>query len=365
MDFVYQFFRGASGFTIAYAGFIFLFIRGREKVQRSFGVLFLMVGFLFDLSALDPVLHLPDDISNPVIIVAIFFLSQAFFNLALYMFGGERHRGYGRRVTRIGLLWSVILAALPFLDYLFRLGPVTVDPEDAHPLAPFHAFTNITMYAWPIIMTILVFFIARYTLKDLRPGTPQGRSMRWAAVGIGIIIGVVAVGLALPSVALYRIGNCMLETLMLVWYFFTVRNPEVFKLLRSEIAENHERNLVIKPDEAALIAQRLEKIVKNKDLIFSPELDIKRLAKAVNVPPYRLSNYFNAHCNMTFSTWINELKIDYVKRLLVEEPDRTIFEIMMDSGYVSKAVFNGQFSKIVGMSPSEYRKRTKEPQPQS
>jgi AraC-like DNA-binding protein len=41
---------------------------------------------------------------------------------------------------------------------------------------------------------------------------------------------------------------------------------------------------------------------------------------------------------------------------MAERPDLTILEISLEAGYRSKASFNEQFGKIVGMSPSEYRR---------
>jgi AraC-like DNA-binding protein len=44
---------------------------------------------------------------------------------------------------------------------------------------------------------------------------------------------------------------------------------------------------------------------------------------------------------------------------MVERPELSILEISIEAGYKSKTAFNAQFSKIVGMSPSEYRGRQK------
>ena len=40
---------------------------------------------------------------------------------------------------------------------------------------------------------------------------------------------------------------------------------------------------------------------------------------------------------------------------VIERPEASILDIAFETGYASKTVFNHQFRKLVGMSPSEYR----------
>ena len=48
--------------------------------------------------------------------------------------------------------------------------------------------------------------------------------------------------------------------------------------------------------------------------------------------------------------------MDYVLVRMAERPDLTILDISLEAGYRSKATFNEQFTRIVGMNPSEYRR---------
>jgi AraC-like DNA-binding protein len=355
MDYLYLFFRGACGFAIVYAGIIFMIVKKRDRVQMNFGICFMTVGLIFDSSVLNAIFRLPESIANPIAIASVLVLSQAFFEVALYIFECECRPGTRRHALLAGILWAGILCVLPLMDRALALEPAFTDPENDQRLAPFHTLTRAALYLWPVIILGVVFRLSRPT-GSVHPETRGMRFTRWGIAVFAVILILISMSVVLPSPVLYHIGNGLLQILMLVWFLFIIRNPEVFRTLRLEIEGTCERNLMLKEDETDLISQRLARIVINQELIFSSELDIKRLAKAVNVPAYRLSNYFNSCLNMSFSVWLNDLRIDRVKKHLISEPNRTIFEIMMDAGYSSKTVFNEQFSRIVGVSPSEYRK---------
>jgi AraC-like DNA-binding protein len=53
--------------------------------------------------------------------------------------------------------------------------------------------------------------------------------------------------------------------------------------------------------------------------------------------------------------YLNDLRIDHAKHLL-ETTDKQIIRISLDSGFNDLSHFNRTFKKIVGSSPSEYRK---------
>lgn len=69
-----------------------------------------------------------------------------------------------------------------------------------------------------------------------------------------------------------------------------------------------------------------------------------------------LSAYINNTYRCNFREWVNSLRMEYAKRRLVEEPDRTIDRIAEETGFSSAAYFCNQFSKREGMSPMKWRK---------
>ncbi|RKY59339.1 MAG: hypothetical protein DRP96_07115 [Candidatus Neomarinimicrobiota bacterium] len=106
------------------------------------------------------------------------------------------------------------------------------------------------------------------------------------------------------------------------------------------------------------IIPHLLKLMENEKMYLNPNLTIKDLSKHLHIHHNHLSQIINAKFKMNFNDFINRYRINEVKRQLVstQERNKTILEIMFDSGFNSKSVFNTAFKKITGLTPSEYRR---------
>lgn len=67
---------------------------------------------------------------------------------------------------------------------------------------------------------------------------------------------------------------------------------------------------------------------------------------------------FKKFCGMSFGDFLQQVRIDYAKRLLCETED-SVTEIAFSSGYNDIYYFNRVFRKIVCQSPMEYRKNSR------
>lgn len=355
LDALYEFFRGAIGFSLVLVGTSFFLEPRKIRLRYAFGALFLSIGALFTLSALDPVIRLPLDLSNFFVAAAILILSSALYEIAVYLFadqdgGRRRHLVHG-----IGMLWTSALYALPFLDYSLGFAPVTRSVEDGHALAPFHAFHAVAVYAWPIGISVYVGIRARWNPLSISASSIETRRLELYALVIAAVLGAILAAGLVGSTALYRVGHTILEFLVVVLYLFIVAKPDLFATIRDEVREERARSLRLSDGEASIIAERLAALADDGRTMFDPDLDIAKLAKRLRLPAYRLSNYFNTRHGSSFPSWLNGIRVERARKLLLAE-DRSILQIAEDAGFGSKAAFNVQFKRIVGMNPSEYRR---------
>jgi AraC-like DNA-binding protein len=58
---------------------------------------------------------------------------------------------------------------------------------------------------------------------------------------------------------------------------------------------------------------------------------------------------------MSFSDYINGLRVDYASRLLEERPELSINDVMTKSGFTSSSAFYRNFKKFKGITPTEKR----------
>ena len=80
------------------------------------------------------------------------------------------------------------------------------------------------------------------------------------------------------------------------------------------------------------------------------------VAAAANVSTFYLCKVFKQSTGMTLTEYVNRHRIQMAKRALLS-PNRQITEIAYDVGYQSLSQFNRSFQRIVGKSPSLYRKQ--------
>ncbi len=87
-------------------------------------------------------------------------------------------------------------------------------------------------------------------------------------------------------------------------------------------------------------------------------LNIENLSNQLELPQRKLSLIINRHYQQNFFEFINNYRVNESKRLLTDPllKKATMIEIMDKSGFNSKATFNVFFKKVVGLTPTQYRK---------
>ncbi len=359
-DIVYGFFRAGCGFSLIVVGLGFFAERRTDRPRPALGTLFVGVGALFVFSFASSIIRFQQDIDIILLAALVFAISQAFYELCLFVMGGPRKRGWTKRTYIAGAVWTSALIVLPLIDYALGLEAGHVSVEDALPRQPLHAAATILVYLWPIAVTVAAFAQGRWKLADIPLAAAPLRHARLFVALAVPILSIIAVALIVGHRTLYRLGNIALQFYMVLMYLFLVRYPDELGAVRRAIGEEHRRRLTISDEEAALIAARLEKLVEDKRIYARPELDIGILAKELSIPTYRLSKYFSQHLSVRFPVWLNALRIEQVCRRMEGNPKRSILDLAMEAGYSSKTAFNKQFLELKGMSPSEYRKNRKD-----
>jgi AraC-like DNA-binding protein len=358
-DALYGYYRGAAGFALVMAGVTFLVARGADKAHRSLGSFFLAIGALFSLSALDPTVKIPADISNLLIVGFIYVLSISLLDLFVFLFGNEKRRGGARGARAVGGVVSAALVLVPLLDYALGGAPVRTSIEDGQALGLLHLIAGVAIYGLPIASCLYAFSIARWSPSDVSMTYPDTRIMLVGVAAAALLLLSTLTAVILGSRTLYRLSHVALQTLMLVWYLYIIRHPDSFARIRRQIGRQHTQRFTLSDQEAALIDRRLSAIAAGADVILDDSFNLNALAVKAGVPAYRLSYFFSTRLKTTFPAWRNALRMEYVRRRMAERPDLSILEIAHDAGYASKAAFNAQFHRANGMNPSDYRRGLK------
>ena len=102
--------------------------------------------------------------------------------------------------------------------------------------------------------------------------------------------------------------------------------------------------------------------VRLKGYYQDPKLTLKKLAARMQLTINDLSQTINVGLNKSFNDFINELRVEEVKRKMSDPTYAHLSQlgIALESGFNSKATFNRAFKKFVGMNPSGYQKKLTE-----
>lgn len=94
-------------------------------------------------------------------------------------------------------------------------------------------------------------------------------------------------------------------------------------------------------------------------LYLKPNLNIEEFSKRIDLPIKEVSAVINKHHGTNFFEFMNKYRVEEAKRLLLDEKcaDMTVLDILLQAGFNSKSAFHRFFSRLVGVSPTEFRKQ--------
>jgi AraC-like DNA-binding protein len=126
---------------------------------------------------------------------------------------------------------------------------------------------------------------------------------------------------------------------------------------KDEDIKNEDINTQV-ADHLYLLKQ-LETLVKEEKLYLDPDLTLDSIATKLQINRVYLSKAINS-TGKNFSTFINELRIKEAVKILSDDSSRnlSIDQIAFDTGFNDRSSFYRVFKKIIGLSPTDFRKTT-------
>lgn len=102
----------------------------------------------------------------------------------------------------------------------------------------------------------------------------------------------------------------------------------------------------------------IKKIKRYIDENLNKNLDLVNIAELYGFSYHYLSAYFNKHSKEGFSEYLNKVRIDRAKHML-QKTNMSISSISEEVGYSEQSYFCKVFKKIVGLTPSNYRRKSR------
>jgi AraC-like DNA-binding protein len=102
---------------------------------------------------------------------------------------------------------------------------------------------------------------------------------------------------------------------------------------------------------------RLKNQIIENQYYLEPGINIEEMARRLNIGRTTLSTFINRDEGMNFNTWVNKLRIEKAKEMLLESPDEPLSSISEKVGYSEQANFSRQFKQMTGYPPTLWRQK--------
>jgi AraC-like DNA-binding protein len=102
--------------------------------------------------------------------------------------------------------------------------------------------------------------------------------------------------------------------------------------------------------------ERIDRIFHYTMENFREPVQLSTIARLADMSVPAFCNYFKKSTRKRYIDFLNEVRIGYACKLLIDNTSITIEGASYESGYSTIANFNKQFLKVKGMTPSRYRK---------
>jgi len=151
----------------------------------------------------------------------------------------------------------------------------------------------------------------------------------------------------------------------------TLQYRHLLTRLQESESEHPAQDLPVNPDEKSLYsAEIIEDILnklkefENKKLFLEQNLTVPTVAKMMGSNRTHLSYVLNVHIGITFPSYLKQLRINYITKLLLEDSkylNYSIDALAVECGMTNRQKFSSHFLEINGMRPTDFiRKRQQE-----
>lgn len=212
------------------------------------------------------------------------------------------------------------------------------------------------------IKSLLILKVYRSELKNNYSSTTKVNLSWLNFVIIGYLITYFTSVLCQITIDALRDYYPLMEKILYLTYFifFNIiffkawRQPEIFLVSLENI--KYKSSKLTTEDAANWINKINEYVLINKPYL-NPDLTISQLAEYLNIQPRILSQVLNEHFHQSFYDYINSLRIEESKKILLDPSNKkNILEILYEVGFNSKPSFNRAFKLFTGQTPTEFKR---------
>lgn len=161
----------------------------------------------------------------------------------------------------------------------------------------------------------------------------------------------------------YFVSELLSMTITIYLVFKALRQPQLFAGFAEFEKTVHADPITEDSGEAGELEQArtifvdISRYLKASQAFRQPKYSLRQLADEMGLSEQMISWSINQGGGISFSDYINSLRIDAVKQSFIDTPDQpNILQTAFEAGFSSKSTFNAVFKRTLGATPSQYLK---------
>jgi two-component system response regulator YesN len=128
---------------------------------------------------------------------------------------------------------------------------------------------------------------------------------------------------------------------------------EVIEFIRDFVQNLIEENTSNRVDNSELLIKKAVQYINDN---YNKKISLEDIAGYVGISKYYFSVLFKKEKDITFSSYLNTVRIEKAKQLL-KNPQTTINDVVDEIGFNDAQYFSKTFKKYVGITVTEYRSK--------
>ncbi|MDD2952658.1 MAG: helix-turn-helix domain-containing protein [Parabacteroides sp.] len=322
-----------------------------NRSRRIMGAAFILFGvqillqWLFEFRTFEP--HIASAMN-----ITCFYMEAILFGMSFISLLNTSYITRRRVVSDFGK-WAACMAALWSATLGLEGTPRTVIQ-----------ITAAVFFLWQACLIIRIFFRTYHRAKDKVDNYYADNVNGFVKWLYKSTFGIIFFGLTSAIIAFAPKWGIVIQMTAGIFMFFYIFNSFMNYLLNYDSVKRAATN---PPDEDSIPYKKGQGEAYHKKIevalhqwvasegFLENGITIEQLANLIPSNRTYLSNFINTEFKCSFSSWINNLRMEYAKRLLIDHPKMPIEQIACDSGFSSSCKFGKRFKEIENMTASEWR----------
>lgn len=144
-----------------------------------------------------------------------------------------------------------------------------------------------------------------------------------------------------PAVLFWAMGGMILALVLLV-FFLRLRKKSVSVAPAPSPNTRHDG-----------LMPRIHELMNREKLYLKSDLKVSEVATLLGSNSRYVSDCIKQYEGVSFTLFVNRLRIEHAKQLMRDNPDAKIMSVYMEAGFASESSFFRTFKSITGMTPRE------------